>query len=90
MKPGAPRIFKDVPDNVFSSLNLEYGDVEAAFRDAHLVLSERFSVHRYSSTPLEPDTAMAHYDQAQNTLTFYCNATNRLPESPTRGSRSRT
>ena len=75
MKPGAPRIFKDVPDNVFSSLNLEYGDVGSAFRDADLVLSERFSVHRYSSTPLEPDTAMAHYDQAQNTLTFYCNAT---------------
>ena len=75
MKPGAPRIFKDVPNNVFSSLNLEYGDVEAAFRDADLVLSERFSVHRYGSTPLEPDTAIANYDQAQNTLTFYCNAT---------------
>jgi len=75
MKPGAPRIFKDVENNTFSSINLEYGDVKSAFRDADLVLSERFSVHRYSSTPLEPDTSMAHYDQAQNTLTFYCNAT---------------
>ena len=75
MKPGAPRIFKDVVNNTFSSLNLEYGDVKSAFRDADLVIKERFSVHRYSSTPLEPDTAMAHYDPAQNTLTFYCNAT---------------
>ena len=32
-------------------------------------------MHRYSSTPLEPDTVTAHYAQAQNTLTFYCNAT---------------
>lgn len=75
MKPGAPRIFKDVENNTFSSINLEYGDVASAFRDADLVLRERFSVHRYSSTPLEPDTVTAHYDQALNTLTFYCNAT---------------
>jgi 2-furoyl-CoA dehydrogenase large subunit len=75
MKPGAPRIFNDVPNNLFSSLNLEYGDVGSAFRDADLVLSERFTVHRYSSTPLEPDTVIAHYDQAQNLLTLYSNAT---------------
>jgi 2-furoyl-CoA dehydrogenase large subunit len=75
MKPGAPRIFSDVPNNVFSSINLEYGDVASAFSDADLVFSERFSVHRYSSTPLEPDTVTAHYDQAQNILTFYSNAT---------------
>ncbi|MDA4118428.1 MAG: xanthine dehydrogenase family protein molybdopterin-binding subunit [Thaumarchaeota archaeon] len=75
MKPGAPRIFKDVENNTFSSLNLEYGDVESAFRDADLLIKERFTVHRYSSTPLEPDTVTAHYDQTQNTLTFYSNAT---------------
>jgi len=75
MKPGAPRIFKDVENNTFSSLNLEYGDVESTFRDADLIISERFSVHRYSSTPLEPDSVTAHYDRAQNTLTFYSNAT---------------
>jgi len=75
MKPGAPRIFNDVENNTFSSVNLEYGDVKSAFRDADLVIKERFSVHRYSSTPLEPDTVIAHYDQAQNTLIFYCNAT---------------
>jgi 2-furoyl-CoA dehydrogenase large subunit len=75
MKPGAPRIFKDVENNTFSSVNLEYGDVESAFRDADLVLKERFSVHRYSSTPLEPDAVIAHYDQSQNLLTVYSNAT---------------
>ena len=54
MKPGAPRIFKDVENNTFSSINLEYGNVASAFRDADLVLKERFSVHRYSSTPSSP------------------------------------
>lgn len=75
MKPGAPQIFKDVPNNVFSTINLEYGDVESAFRKADLTFGERFTVHRYSSTPLEPDTVIAHYDQAQNVLTVYSNAT---------------
>lgn len=75
MKPGATRIFEDVQNNTFSSVRLQYGDVESAFREADLVLSERFSVHRYSSTPLEPDTVIAHYDPAQNLVTFYCNAT---------------
>jgi 2-furoyl-CoA dehydrogenase large subunit len=75
MRRGAPRIFDDVKDNTFSSLRLQYGDVEAAFREADLVLRERFSVHRYSSTPLEPDTVIAHYDSTQNLVTFYCNAT---------------
>ncbi len=75
MKPEAPRIFGDVENNTFSSIRLQYGDVESAFRDADLVLKERFSVHRYSSTPLEPDTVIAHYDPTQNLVTFYCNAT---------------
>jgi CO/xanthine dehydrogenase Mo-binding subunit len=75
MKPGAPRLFRDVKDNVFSSVHLKYGDVKSAFRDADLILRERFTVHRYSSTPLEPDTVIAHYDPARNLLTFYCNAT---------------
>jgi 2-furoyl-CoA dehydrogenase large subunit len=75
MKPDAPRIFRDVPNNTFSSLNLEYGDVASAFRDADVVIKERFKVHRYSSTPLELDTVIAHYDSSQNTLTLYSNAT---------------
>ncbi len=75
MKPNAPRIFKDVENNTFFSIKLEYGDTAKAFRDADLVLKERFSVHRYSSTPLEPDTVVAHYDRSQNLLTYYCNAT---------------
>ncbi|HKT22862.1 MAG TPA: molybdopterin cofactor-binding domain-containing protein, partial [Nitrososphaerales archaeon] len=75
MKPGAPRLFKDVENNTFSSLNLEYGDVASAFRKADVVISERFTGHRYSSTPLEPDTVTANYDPAGNTLTIYSNAT---------------
>ena len=75
MKPGAPRIFKDVENNTFFSIKLEYGDTSAAFAEADLVIDERFSVHRYSSTPLEPDVVMAHYDASQNLLTYYSNAT---------------
>lgn len=75
MKPEAPRVFEDVENNIFSSVQLQYGDIESAFREADFVLKERFSVHRYSSTPLEPDTVIAHYDSTLNLLTFYCNAT---------------
>lgn len=75
ISPGAPRIFDDVQNNTFSSVHLEYGDVETAFREADLVLEERFSIHRYSSTPLEPDAVIADYDRTQNLLTIYSNAT---------------
>ncbi|MBI2185462.1 MAG: xanthine dehydrogenase family protein molybdopterin-binding subunit [Thaumarchaeota archaeon] len=74
MKPEAPRVFDDVENNTFSSVRLQYGDVDAAFREADLVVKERFTVHRYSSTPLELDAAVAHHDQTQNVLTVYSNA----------------
>ncbi len=51
----------------------EYGDVDAAFRDAaHVVRIPRLHFHRYSSTPLEGNACVAEWTR-QGTVDFLCN-----------------
>ncbi len=52
----------------------EYGDVENAFRDAaHVVEIDRLHFHRFSSTPLENNVVIAHWDAKDDRLYFWCN-----------------
>jgi 2-furoyl-CoA dehydrogenase large subunit len=57
-----------VSDRVFS-----YGDVEGAFERAHLVVSERFHVPRWSCTPVETYGVLADWDQSAGILTAWAN-----------------
>jgi carbon-monoxide dehydrogenase large subunit/6-hydroxypseudooxynicotine dehydrogenase subunit gamma len=57
--------------NVVSSVRKEYGDVEAAFAMAHVVIALDLSVGRHSGVPLETRGAIAHFDAALDILTLY-------------------
>ncbi len=63
VKPGAPRIWDEAPDNV--CIDIEVGDEAAtanAFtRAAHVVRLETWA-QRVTGVPLEPRTTMAEYD----------------------------
>ena len=48
-----------------------YGDVDAAFRNAHAVVSLELSIGRHSGVPLETRGAMARYDQARDILEMH-------------------
>jgi aerobic carbon-monoxide dehydrogenase large subunit len=48
-----------------------YGDVEAAFRAAHLVVASTFSVGRHSGVPLETRGAVARYDEVRDVLELH-------------------
>ena len=48
-----------------------YGDVDAAFRDAHAVVALALSVGRHSGVPLETRGAIARYDAAQDVLELH-------------------
>jgi aerobic carbon-monoxide dehydrogenase large subunit len=48
-----------------------YGDVKAAFRAAHSVISLELSVGRHSGTPLETRGALAIYDAARDLLELH-------------------
>jgi CO/xanthine dehydrogenase Mo-binding subunit len=48
-----------------------YGDVEAAFRNAHAVVALELSIGRHSGVPLETRGAIARYDEANDILEMY-------------------
>src|SRR6202049_1702406 len=59
----------------------EYGEVEQAFRDAAYVVEiDRMHFHRFSSTPLENNVVIAHWDPKDEPL-HYC-ANNSFPSFP--------
>src|SRR6266852_686863 len=48
-----------------------YGDVEAAFRDAHAIVALDLKVGRHSGVPMETRGAIARYDAARDVLGLY-------------------
>ena len=56
-----------------SDREFRYGDPDAAFAAAHLVVSGRFDFPRWSSTPVECYGVVADWDEASGTLTARAN-----------------
>lgn len=73
IKPEAPLLFEEAGSNILLHHNLDHGDVEKAFREADLILKERFEIHRYSSTPLETWAIIARHDKANDSYTVWSN-----------------
>jgi len=71
LKPDAPLVFEEIGSNVLWHDTFPYGDVEAAFANADLVVNERATIHRYSSTPLETFGVMARYEPATHSFTIW-------------------
>ncbi len=72
-EPGAPLVYEEAGSNVVWHEVFEYGDVDAAFAAADEVVAERFTIHRYASTPLECFGVIADWDAGQEVLTIYTN-----------------
>src|SRR6516225_9337419 len=65
MRPGAPVIWSEVPDNVL--IDTFFGDAKAtdqAFAAADHVVAMDFHIDRVTGLPLEPRAALAEYDAA--------------------------
>ena len=52
-------------------LQKAYGDVDAAFRNAHAVVSLELSIGRHSGVPMETRGAIARYDAARDILELH-------------------
>ena len=63
----------ETPGLVASDRSFRYGDPDAAFALARLVLSERFSFPRWSCTPVECYGVVADWDGASGSLTAWAN-----------------
>jgi CO/xanthine dehydrogenase Mo-binding subunit len=64
--PFAPELTTE-PDVVRKS----YGDVGAAFRDAHAVVALELAVGRHTGVPMETRGAIARYDEARDVLEMH-------------------
>jgi len=72
MKPGAPLLWDEVPNNV--TVETVFGNVEAtdqAFARAAHVVAKNFHIGRVTGVPLEPRAALGHYDSATGRYTLY-------------------
>ena len=72
--PTAPRVHDGWADNVAAGVSLETGDVEAALRAAHLVVTRRFRCGRVTALPLEPRAVAARWDPAGAELHVWSSA----------------
>lgn len=71
VKEGAPQLHPEVPGNVHARFKMETGDVDAAFRDADHVISERFRIGRSIGVPIETRGTVASWDRSDETLTLW-------------------
>src|SRR5262249_6518000 len=68
---GKPGPFDTEQSTEPSVLQKAYGDVDAAFRNAHATVSLELSIGRHSGVPLETRGAIACYDAARDILELH-------------------
>jgi 2-furoyl-CoA dehydrogenase large subunit len=73
MQPDAQKLYDETDSNVLWHDRFVYGDVEGAFASAAHVVSQRFTVQRFASTPLETYGCIAAYDPSAGSMTIWCN-----------------
>jgi carbon-monoxide dehydrogenase large subunit len=72
MRPGAPVIWDEVPDNV--PVDTLFGDEDAtdrAFAGADHIVAVDFHIDRVTGVPLEPRSALGDYDAQSGRYTLY-------------------
>jgi 4-hydroxybenzoyl-CoA reductase alpha subunit len=62
MKDGAPTIHDYVKNNISVQYHWNFGDVDKAFAESHLVREDRFRTARATHGYLEPPATLAYYD----------------------------
>ncbi|HKZ85336.1 MAG TPA: molybdopterin cofactor-binding domain-containing protein, partial [Anaerolineae bacterium] len=62
IRPGAPTLHDQFPDNIFKHAKLRHGDIEAAFAEADEVFEDTFTSPPAQQTSLEPHAVAAQWD----------------------------
>jgi carbon-monoxide dehydrogenase large subunit len=69
--PGSPVVHPELGSNLAFALTLESGDAEAAFRDAHAVVSGDFRFGRHTPVTLEGRSLLADFEPGERLLTVH-------------------
>jgi len=62
MKPGAPIIHEEVPNNVSATIRKEFGNVAKAFEKSDFLFEDNFETQPVNHCPMEPQAALAMVD----------------------------
>lgn len=68
---GAPVIHADLGDNLAFERNLDVGDVDAAFRDAAIVVEDTFHIGRHTGVTMEPRSIIADWNAGDEKMTIH-------------------
>jgi aerobic carbon-monoxide dehydrogenase large subunit len=72
----APQLHAEAPGNVAFHWKLAGGDIEKTFKEADLVVSQRFVNQRLIPSAMEPRAAVAEYDPGTEELTLHVTSQN--------------
>jgi 4-hydroxybenzoyl-CoA reductase subunit alpha len=64
MKPGAPVIHEEVPNNISASIRKEFGHVERALSESDFIFEDTFDTQAVNHCPLEPQAAIGMADHS--------------------------
>jgi carbon-monoxide dehydrogenase large subunit len=67
----APLLYEDWPDNVVAVFEKEMGDVDRAFEEADVVITEKLRIQRHFGCSLETRGVMAEWDRMTDELTLW-------------------
>jgi CO/xanthine dehydrogenase Mo-binding subunit/aerobic-type carbon monoxide dehydrogenase small subunit (CoxS/CutS family) len=62
MRPGAPVLHEDAPDNITKHIPIRKGDIEAGFACSDLVLEETYTTQQIEHAYLEPEAGLCYVD----------------------------
>lgn len=74
MQDGAPQIHPENPrfaNNINTSVDWDFGDVDAGFKEADVVLEQRFVGNRTYQAPIEPHVTIARWEHHGGKLTLW-------------------
>jgi len=66
LKPGAPLIHDNKPNNIAASSTKEFGDIDKAFRQSDFIFEDRYELQAQAHCCIEPRSCAAMYDQKGN------------------------
>jgi carbon-monoxide dehydrogenase large subunit len=75
-KAGAPQLHADVPNNLCFHWKVSGGDIDAAFRDAEVVVKEHIINQRLIPNAMEPRATLVQYGSATGELTMWTTTQN--------------
>jgi len=69
MEPGSPLIYEEKGTNIIFKRLFQWGEADAAFREADHVFTEKFRWHRLGANPMETFGVISQWDPVERTLT---------------------